>query len=140
MARQLLGKSIDVVVFDAPPTSADDGTSTLEIADTTASFGRVRPETVALFVELTGAGSLELVFWARGDTQDHPALGWARLYDTGNPGIVGGGPLPAPGKYMFVVNNAMIFSEVALVKQSVVNTAAVAQAVLIENAETVMAK
>jgi hypothetical protein len=118
-------------VLAAAPQPSDDGLDTIDLADTTSTSAQTRAETTALFVQLTGTGTLQLSLWARVATQDDGDLGWSLLYDTGNPGLLGGGPLAAPGSYTFLVNHAMIFEEIVLVKSAVSADGDAAAAVLI---------
>lgn len=140
MPRLLRGKSVHVPAIATAPVDDDHGAQTIALADTTASFGHVRPEVTALWVELIGSGTLELAAWVRTKTDEDGDLGWSLLYDTGNPGLLGGGPLQAPGVYTFLVSYAMIFEEIILVAQSVVDSANVELAILIGYAENVLSR
>lgn len=127
--RQLEGRTLDVPVV----TSVDPGTDGADltvIADTTATYGHVRPRTLGLFLEISGAGSVELIVFVRISIPGID-LGWARLVDTGNLGMIYGKALPSPGSYVALVNFAGIYSEIVILAQNNVGGVSVDRATLI---------
>lgn len=132
--RQLEGRSADVPVVTALSPSVH-GLDLTKFADQTTTFGQVRPRTVGLYVSLTGPGTVELVLNARIKTQEDGDLGWAKCSDTGNFGLLFGGPIPSPGTYIFLAEFASIYTELALLAQNNVGGVVVSAAKLIEYAE-----
>lgn len=136
MSRLLRGHSAPVPVLSANPSPTDEGLDTSKLADRTATFGQTRAEVTALVVAIEGSGTIQLVLWAF-VVADSGDLGWTVLYDTNNPGMLGGGPLPAPGVYTFLVSHAMIFEQILIVQQNATVDANVTSATMINYEEDI---
>ena len=140
--RQLEGKVLTVPVVDEINPASDPasiGVSLLDMADGTASFARVRPRTMGVYVPLTGGTSIELVCYVFITTPDGD-LGWARASDTGNFGVLGGGAIPSDDSYVFLLNFAGIYKALVIVAQNNIGAVVVGAVKLIEYAEYVLPK
>lgn len=111
------------VVVDVPVVTSINpsvvGADLTQLADQTSSSLQTSPRTMALFIQLTGSGSVQLQAYVRVSIPDSPTpvdLGWANLIDTGNPGYCGGQSyyFAAPGSYVLLVNFAAIYKQFAL--------------------------
>jgi hypothetical protein len=114
MTRQLEG-----AVLDVPIVSVIDGSTVgadlSKLWDKTAPYGQVAYAKLGLFVQLAGAGSVELICHVK-----DKVLGWARCVDTGNFGLLGGQAISSPGTYIFLVSNVGIFDQFALLTNNMV--------------------
>jgi hypothetical protein len=135
--RQLRGKVEPVPIVSSPPDDTVTGADLSYFGDGTAVYANVRPRTLGIFLELSGGTSIQFAAFVRVVILDQVDLGWAQVYDTNNPGLLGGTlqPIPSPGTYVFLVNYAAIYSQLVLYAFNNIGGVVIDNAQLIEYAE-----